>query len=57
MIVIWVIELFLNQLGSLRDEGKENSPEYSNLQKDLDSFLTRREVMVSKIGKNFEFYV
>ncbi|KAJ9580206.1 hypothetical protein L9F63_004149 [Diploptera punctata] len=45
MIVIWVIELFLNQLGSLRDEGKESTSEYSNLQKELDLFLSRKEVM------------
>jgi len=47
MIVIWVIELFLNQLGTLRDEGKENTTEYISLQKELDSFLARPQVMVS----------
>ena len=47
MIVIWVIELFLNQLGTLRDEGKENAAEYVSLQKELDSFLARPQVMVS----------
>jgi len=47
MIVIWVIELFLNQLGTLRDEGKENTAEYVSLQKELDSFLARLQVMVS----------
>jgi hypothetical protein len=45
MIVIWVIELFLNQLGTLRDEGKENTAEYVSLQKELDSFLARLQVM------------
>ncbi|PNF16669.1 putative vacuolar protein sorting-associated protein 18 [Cryptotermes secundus] len=44
MIVIWVIELFLNQLGTLRDEGMENSAEYVSLQKELDSFLARPQV-------------
>ena len=47
MIVIWVIELFLNQLGTLRDEGKENIAEYVSLQKELDSFLARPQVTVS----------
>jgi hypothetical protein len=47
MIVIWVIELFLNQLGTLRDEGKENTAEYISLQKELDAFLVRPQVMVS----------
>lgn len=45
MIVIWVIELFLNQLGTLRDEGRENAAECVGLQKELDSFLARPQVM------------
>ncbi|GFG37001.1 hypothetical protein Cfor_07076 [Coptotermes formosanus] len=45
MIVVWVIELFLNQLGTLRDEGKEKTAEYVSLQKELDSFLARPQVM------------
>ncbi|PSN40464.1 Vacuolar protein sorting-associated protein 18 [Blattella germanica] len=45
MIVVWVLELFLNQLGSLRDAGREDSNEYSTLQKELELFLTRKEVM------------
>nr|CAD7430568.1 unnamed protein product [Timema monikensis] len=44
MIVVWVIELFLNQLGVLRDKGEVNSSQYSILQKQLDSFLTHKEV-------------
>lgn len=47
MIVIWVIELFLNQLGMLRDEGKENTTEYISLQRELDAFLARPQVVVS----------
>jgi hypothetical protein len=47
MIVVWVIELFLNQLGTLRDEGKDGSAEYASLQKELDLFLTRPRVTVS----------
>lgn len=46
MIVIWVLELFLNQLGELRDQKKEKSPEYINLQKDFDEFLSEKLVMV-----------
>ncbi|KDR19383.1 Vacuolar protein sorting-associated protein 18-like protein, partial [Zootermopsis nevadensis] len=45
MIVIWVIELFLNQLGTLRDEGMKNTNEYISLQKELDAFLARPQVM------------
>jgi hypothetical protein len=47
MIVIWVIELFLNQLGTLRDEMKVDSAEYVSLQKELDLFLSRPRVTVS----------
>jgi hypothetical protein len=47
MIVIWVIELFMNQLGTMRDEGKENSTGYESLQTELDLFLARPQVMVS----------
>ncbi|XP_067005382.2 vacuolar protein sorting-associated protein 18 homolog isoform X2 [Anabrus simplex] len=45
MIVMWVIELFLNQLGSLRDEGKEKSARYNSLQMELDDFLAQPPVM------------
>lgn len=44
MIVIWVIELFLNQLDTLRNEGKEHSPEYQSLQQELDKFLSLPQV-------------
>ncbi|XP_049801385.1 vacuolar protein sorting-associated protein 18 homolog isoform X1 [Schistocerca nitens] len=44
MIVMWVLELFLNQLGCLRDEGKERTQQYSSLQKELDSFLNQQQV-------------
>lgn len=45
MIVIWVLELFLNQLGELRDQKKEKSVEYINLQKEFDAFLREKPVM------------
>lgn len=45
MIVMWVLELFLNQLGSLRDEGEEKTTLYTNLQKELDNFLGQPQVM------------
>lgn len=46
---MWVLELFLNQLGSLRDEGEEKTTLYTNLQKELDNFLGQPQVMVSLI--------
>lgn len=45
MIVIWVLELFLNQLGELRDQKLENSVEYVLMQKDFDLFLKDKLVM------------
>ncbi|XP_075230673.1 vacuolar protein sorting-associated protein 18 dor isoform X2 [Lycorma delicatula] len=44
MIVIWVVELCLNQLGNLRNEGKENTPEFEAVQADLDAFIALPQV-------------
>ncbi|XP_054289696.1 vacuolar protein sorting-associated protein 18 homolog isoform X1 [Macrosteles quadrilineatus] len=44
MIVIWVIELFMNEMGTLRSQGMEHSNEYQQLQQDLDRFLALRQV-------------
>lgn len=46
MIVIWILELFLNQLGELRDKKQETSLEYIQLQKEFDTFLKEKQVMV-----------
>ncbi|KAK3930225.1 Vacuolar protein sorting-associated protein 18-like protein [Frankliniella fusca] len=45
MIVMWVLELFLNQLGELRDRKLENTLDYIELQKEFDSFLKQKPVM------------
>lgn len=39
MIVMWVVELYLNQLGNLRNEGKEHTNDFRAVQDDLDAFL------------------
>ncbi|XP_020710242.2 vacuolar protein sorting-associated protein 18 homolog isoform X2 [Athalia rosae] len=41
MIVIWVVELFMNQMGILRSDGTSqlHNPRYQELQKQFDSFL------------------
>ncbi|KAK7864534.1 hypothetical protein R5R35_007310 [Gryllus longicercus] len=39
MLVMWVLELCLNQLGELRDAGEVRSPRYQELQRHLSSFL------------------
>jgi len=46
MIVIWLLELFLNQLGELRDSDKQSTQEYSKLVSEMDEFFKRPSVMV-----------
>lgn len=46
MIVVWVIELFLNQLGQLRDSGKGKTTEYGILQRQFDDFMLHKPVQV-----------
>lgn len=45
MLVMWVLELYLNQLGELRDSGEELSPRYKELQHQLSNFLERPSVL------------
>ncbi|XP_013200015.1 vacuolar protein sorting-associated protein 18 homolog [Amyelois transitella] len=44
MVVIWMTELYLSQLGLLRRTGKENTDEYSRIQSDFDVFLVHPKV-------------
>uniref|UniRef100_A0A1Y1NPC1 Pep3/Vps18 beta-propeller domain-containing protein n=1 Tax=Photinus pyralis TaxID=7054 RepID=A0A1Y1NPC1_PHOPY len=44
LIVIWVIELYLNQLEKLRISGKEQTPQFFDLQKDFQAFLALEKV-------------
>ena len=48
MIVIWVVELFMNQMGVLRsnDPMYLHNPQYLELQKQFDSFLGQDKVEV-----------
>ncbi|XP_065343009.1 vacuolar protein sorting-associated protein 18 homolog [Cloeon dipterum] len=50
MLCIWVIELFMNQLGELRDSGKSDSAEYALLQNHFDSFMSHR--LVQECARN-----
>lgn len=52
MIVIWVTELFMNQMGALRSSNTSylHDSQYTELQKQFDSFLTIPKVEV--IGEN-----
>ncbi|XP_013172488.1 PREDICTED: vacuolar protein sorting-associated protein 18 homolog [Papilio xuthus] len=45
MIVIWMTELYLSQLGLLRRKGKEDSDEYCQIQSDFEMFLLQPKVM------------
>lgn len=45
MVVVWLIELYLSQLGTLREKNKENTDEYDDVQKEFDEFMTVPEVV------------
>lgn len=47
MLVLWVLELLLNQLGDLRTSGKTNTSIYNQAQEELDSFLVQPYTLVS----------
>lgn len=44
LIVIWVVELYLNQLEKLRISGKEQTSLYSELEKSFQAFLTLEKI-------------
>ena len=46
MLVTWVIELYLNQLGELRDRGTKGMA-YETLQDEFRKFLNQSRVKVS----------
>jgi len=39
MIVAWLTEIWLNQLGQLKERGEETSPRYENIQEEFRKFL------------------
>ncbi|XP_041978717.1 vacuolar protein sorting-associated protein 18 homolog isoform X2 [Aricia agestis] len=45
MIVIWMTELYLSELGSLRRDGKQDTQEYHHLQSDFEVFLLQPKVV------------
>lgn len=59
MIVVWVIELFMNQMGVLRSNNTSylNDPQYLELQKQFDSFLAIPKVEVLIIKHDIIVYV
>lgn len=39
MLVTWMIELFLNQLGELKEQGQDASAEFDNMQEEFRKFM------------------
>ena len=46
MIVTWLIELYLNQLGELRDQGDKSKVDFDMLQEEFRKFLAQTRVKV-----------
>ncbi len=46
MIVTWLIELYLNQLGELKDQGDKAKTELDKLQEDFRKLLVQSRVKV-----------
>lgn len=47
MLVTWMIELFLNRLGELKEQGQDDTSEYENTQEEFRKFLTQHKVKVA----------
>lgn len=46
MLLLWVIEILLNQMGALKNEDK-NGPEHEMLQLDFQAVLSQKKFLVS----------
>jgi len=46
MLITWVIELYLNQLGDLRDTGLHGAGRYDEMQDEFRKFLNQSKVKV-----------
>ncbi len=47
MILTWLIEIYLNQLGVLKEQGQDNTDLYDKLQEEFRKFLAQPRVKVS----------
>jgi len=45
-MVLWLVELYLNGLGSLRDFGKNDTAEYRNTEAEFLQFMNQKIVKV-----------
>ena len=48
MIVTWLIEIYLNQLGVLKEQGEDMSEKYDRLQEEFRTFLAQSRVKVRR---------
>ena len=44
MILTWLIEIYLNQLGTLKEQGEDNTDGYEQLQEEFRKFLAQPRV-------------
>ena len=51
MLVMWLVEIYLNQLGQLKEQGQDMSQHYENLQEELRKFLAQQRVRVRAVRK------
>ena len=51
MISMWLLEIFLNELGELRQSDKDTTPEYKQLQDNFRQLLSADRVKVSHISQ------
>ena len=47
MLVTWLVEIYLNQLGELKEKDKEQDMEYEMIQEEFRKFLNQPRVKVS----------
>lgn len=49
MLVTWLIEIFLNQLGEMKEQGQDESDEYRKVQEEFRMFLAQPKNKVSAV--------
>ena len=52
MLIVWLSELWLNQLGQLKERGEEMSTDYEKLQESFRKFLAASRVKVWKTSRH-----
>ena len=46
MLVMWLIEIYLNQLGVLKEQGEDMDQKYDHLQEEFRKYLNQPRVKV-----------